>query len=415
MVPRWKTLLSIPLLMYPLVSAAADAPQIPQNVSFKTLVVIPNPIEGLTGDASGNLYTGGSIIAPSTDPCPIYRINLATKSVIKVGNVPVGPCGFSGITFNAVGDLFIADGGAGKIYRLTPKDTNPPPDTTLFVSGVPGTNGIAFDRDGNLWTGDGITGRGRVWRISSSGGVCEPSFTGCEEVFRVQPMRNGTDLGGKVSAQTGITTQGVGRQNRDFPPGTSANSLGGQDLVANGLAFNKSGDLFVADTARGAIWKVQFDRQGNIMSTMGCDETFTDNTLCLSNVFVAHPILEGADGIALDVAGNIWVDANERNAVAVVTSSGRVIEVFRNPVNGSGLRNSAADNTTILEFPASPFLLGETLCTSNSDGDRRDNSPRAQGEINGATQGKISCMNEPLIIPGMPLPIQSQSSRSRGR
>jgi sugar lactone lactonase YvrE len=412
MISRCKILLSIPLLLYPLVSAAANAPQIPQNVSFKTLIITPRPIEGLSGDGSGNLYTGGS----GSAPCPIYRINLANPSLTVVGNVPASltaSCAFAGITYNAVGDLFVADLVAGNIYRFTPNATTPP-DATLFVSGVPGTNGMAFDRDGNLWTGDGTTGRGRVWRIGSTGGVCEPSFTGCEEVFRVQPMRNGTDLGGNVMAQTGITSQGVGRQNRDFPPGTTANSSGGQDLVANGLAFDKSGDLFVADTARGAIWKVQLDRQGNLMSPTGCDTTFTADTLCLSNVFVAHPILEGADGIALDVAGNIWVDANERNAVAVVTTQGRVVEVFRNPVNdASGLRNSAADNSTILEFPTSPFLLGKTLCTSNSDGDRRDNSPRADGEINGSGQGKISCMNEPLTIQGMPLPVQSQSPRKR--
>jgi len=389
--------------LYPLVCAAADAPQIPQDVNFKTLVVIPNPIEGLTGDASGNLYTGGSISSPSTNPCPIYRINLATKSVTKVGQVPVGPCNFSGITFNALGDLFIADGGAGKIYQLTPKDTDPPPDATLLVSGVPGTNGLAFDRDGNLWTGDGTTGQGRVWRISSSGGDCSTG-AGCEEVFRIQPMRNGTDLGGQISAP------GVGRQNNSVPTNNA------QNLVANGIAFNRQGDMFVADTARGAIWKVQFDRQGNITSPRDCDDTFHKNTLCLSNVFVAHPILEGADGIALDVAGNIWVDANERNAVAVVTTQGRVVEVFRNPVNASGLRNSGADNTTILEFPTSPFLLGKTFCTSNSDGDRRDNSPRADGEINaGAGQGKISCMTEDLKIPGLPLPVGGQPSRGHGR
>jgi hypothetical protein len=253
-----------------------------------------------------------------------------------------------------------------------------------------------------------------VWRIGSTGGVCETSFTGCEEVFRIQPMAN------EVNLVSGVG--GMGRDVRALPPGqitvtdisrNAANTAGSQPLVANGLAFNKSGDLFVADTARGAIWKVQLDRQGNVKSEMGCDETFTPNTLCLSNVFVAHPILEGADGIALDVAGNIWVDANERNAVAVVTTQGRVVEVFRNPLNGSNLRNSAADNTTILEFPTSPFLLGKKFCTSNADGDRRDNSPRAQGEINGASQCKISCMNEQLKIQGLPLPVQSSNRRGR--
>jgi SMP-30/Gluconolactonase/LRE-like region len=214
---------------------------------------------------------------------------------------------------------------------------------------------------------------------------------------------------------------GVGRDVRALPPGTitvmptsrnAANTLGSQPLVANGIAFNHEGDMFVIDTARGALWKVQFDRQGNLKSPVGCDTTFTANTLCLSNVFVAHPILEGGDGIVLDVAGNVWVDANERNAVAVVTKDGRVSEIFRNPVNSANLRNSAdtaEGNTHILEFPTSPFINGKIFCTSQSDGDRRDNSPRAAGEVDAGgagARGKISCMDQELHIPGLPLPVR---------
>jgi hypothetical protein len=214
---------------------------------------------------------------------------------------------------------------------------------------------------------------------------------------------------------------GVGRDVRTLPPGTitvtptsrnAANTLGSQPLVANGIAFNQQGDLLIIDTARGALWKVQFDRQGNLNSPVGCDSTFEPDTLCLSNVFVAHPILEGGDGIALDKAGNVWVDANERNAVAVVTKDGLVVEIFRNPVNTSGLRNSAdqsVENRHILEFPTSPFISGKIFCTANSDGDRRDNSPRSAGEVDGGgagQRGKISCMDQELIIPGLQLPVR---------
>jgi hypothetical protein len=124
--------------------------------------------------------------------------------------------------------------------------------------------------------------------------------------------------------------------------------------------------------------------------------------VCLSNVFVAHPILEGGDATALDRDGNVWVAANERNAVAVVTKDKKVIEVFGNPVNlpepsefGIGLRNAgdqSVGNNHILEFPISPFITGRLLCISQSDADRRDDSPRSAGEVNaGATfDGKIS-------------------------
>lgn len=396
------------------VRAWADPPQFPQDATFTTLITMPRAIEGLTGDSSGNLYTGGS----GASPCPVWRINLTNPSLIPVGFIPsslAASCSFTGITFNDVGDLFAADGVAGRIYTFTPNASSPP-NATIFASGIPGTNGVAFDRDGNLWTSDGTTGQGRVWQLTGAGANCTPPVVNCQEVFRIQPMANEVNLIDGVG--------GVGRDVRALPPGTitvtptsrnAANTLGSQPLVANGIAFNQAGDMFVIDTARGALWKVQFDRQGNLKSPAGCDATFAPDTLCLSNVFVAHPLLEGGDGIALDRAGNIWVDANERNAVAVVTKDGRVAEVFRNPVNLSGLRNSAepsVGNNHILEFPTSPFLNGKIFCTANSDGNRRDNFPRSDGEVDGGGTtvgkdlGKISCMDQELIIPGLQLPVR---------
>ncbi len=361
------------------------------SVTFSTLVTTPLGIEGLTGDREGNLYTTGRA-GVNGMPCPVWQVSLAHPVLSTVGFVAApsatSQCSPSGLTFDAAGTLFIADGG--RVMTLRP-DAATQPTATLFAAGVPGTNGLAFDRDGNLWTGDGTTGLGRVWRISPAGAV--------REMFRIQPMRNGTALGGAVTA----IPDGVGRQARDFLPGTLTNTLGGQDLVANGLAFNEAGDLFIADTARGAIWKVSFLHNGEIKNGTGCDTTFTENTLCLGSIVLQHPQLEGIDGIALDRAGNIWADANERNAVVVVTGR-RVIDVFRNaPAAPELLRNTGP-----LEFPTSPFLLGHTFCTANSDGNRRDNSPNTAGEIGGAGQprGKISCIDERLAIGGLPLPVR---------
>jgi SMP-30/Gluconolactonase/LRE-like region len=198
--------------------------------------------------------------------------------------------------------------------------------------------------------------------------------------------------------------------------GNAANTEESAPFVAAGLAFDKDGDtLFITDTDRGAIWKATFNRNGNLKSKTGCDTTFTPNTLCLDNVFVAHPYLEGAAGIALDREGNIWVVAAERQAIVLVTKHGKVIEVFRNPVNSAGLRNSAdtaEGNKHILEYPAGIFLTGKVLCSAQRDGGFRDNSPRRVGEVNaGAAQdgpiplGKISCIDQELRIPGLRLPI----------
>ena len=401
-------LCALALVLAPLAARSDDDHRspLPRAASFTTLVITPLAIEGLTGDDAGNLYTTGRAAAGT--PCPVWRIPTSQPALVPVGSIPntSGACNPSGITFDAFGNLYVADANfGGVVWQLTANAsggfTSPVSSTDAFATGVPGTNGIAFDRDGNLWTGDGTTGQGRVWRVGASGGVCEnadpaKAFDRCEEVFRIQPMANGA---------------GVGRQASTLQP-PAPGTPNPQPLVANGVAFNHEGDLFIADTARGAIWRARFDRQGRLQSPTGCDTTFKANTLCMSNIHVAHPQLEGTDGIALDRAGNIWNSANERNAIVVVTKHRRVTEVFRNPVNASGLRNSAdptVGNNHILELPTSPFLMGTLFCTANSDGNRRDNSPNSAGEVNSGgavgTRGKISCMDQRLTIPGLPLPV----------
>jgi sugar lactone lactonase YvrE len=396
-----------------------DTLPFPKNATVTTLITTPRLIEGLTGDNHRNLYTAAS----GTPPCAVWQINIHNPSLIPVGFVvPAGGnCELGGIAFNQSGNLFVADGAAGIIYSFTPNADSPPTVTIPFASGAPGANAIAFDKKGNLWVSDGSTGQGRVWKITGPGADCTSTpAINCEEVFRVQPMANEVNLDAN-----GVG--GVGRDVRWLPVGTitvtptsrtAANTAGSFALVANGLAFDKDGDkLFIADTARGAIWQATFNR-ADLKSKTGCDTTFTPNTLCLDNVFVAHPYLEGADGIALDRDGNIWVVAVERQAVVVVTKHGKVIEVFRNPVNspsGVGLRNAgdqSVGNNHILEAPTSPFLIGKVFCTAQADFGLRDNSPRREGEVSGGQPqegpiplAKISCIDQELKIPGLRLPI----------
>ncbi|MGH7846486.1 MAG: SMP-30/gluconolactonase/LRE family protein [Candidatus Binatia bacterium] len=390
---------------------AAEPGQFPQDPTFSTLITTPLAIEGLTGDSTGNLYTTGR--ASEGTACPVWRINLNNPSLDQIGSIPTG-CGASGITLDNAGNIYIADSSSGgRIWQLTSANMNP---TIPFATGVSGTNGLAFDKQGNLWTGDGTTGQGRVWKITGSGANCAPpSPVNCAEVLRVQPMAaTGVELGLRFGsgATFGSSVTAVGRDVRTLPPGTinasraATDTAGSQPLVANGVAFTRNGDLLILDTARGAIWRAQFNSDGTLKSETDCDPVFAPGTLCLANILVAHPLIEGADGFVLDEAGNLWIDANERNAVVAVTANNRVVEIFRNqPDATTHLRNAGP-----LETPTSPFISGQTFCTSNSDGNRRDNSPNTAGEIGGPGQdrGKISCMNEPLQIPGLPLPINNE-------
>jgi sugar lactone lactonase YvrE len=369
---------------------STDVGSVGRGATFTTTFPAPLGIEGLTGDQHGNLYTAGR----GGDPfCPVWRVPAGGGAPVVIGNIPA-PCSPAGLAFDTSGRLFVANGG--EVHVLTPA-ADSPPTSTVFASGVPGANGLAFDRTGALWVSDGGTGQGRVWRVGSDGVPAE--------MFRVQPMVNDVNVVGGVG--------GVGRDVRGLPPGTvtitpngrtAADTAGSQHLVANGLAFTPDGTLLVADTARGAIWRVRLNRDGSVRSATGCDTTFPPNTLCLSNILVQHPYLDGADGIALDRAGNIWVAPNERNAVVVVTSRGDAVEVFRNPPDAT----TRLRNVGPLEFPTSPFLVGRHLCLTQSDGNRRDNAPNTAGESapTAPVRAKISCLDQPLPVAGLPLPVR---------
>ncbi len=268
-------------------------------------------VESITADAQGRLYMGdrvsGNILrVDPKSPKPEAVAHIEPRDI--AGKKVNGDA--SGVDFNREGDLFIASGPFSEVLRVRAADLNPqkPGRPQTFATGAEGANGIVFDKQGNLYISGGRSGK--IYRIGPAGGAAQlfadiPAFV------------------------------------RKLPDGKSE-----QATVANGLAFDASGALFVGDTARGAIWKISIGADGKASKPEKIAES---------------PLLEGADGIAFNRAGKLWVTANERNALVTVSTDGKVEEFAKNDSKGP------------LEFPSAIVFVGDTGYISNYDVPRRDN------------------------------------------
>jgi sugar lactone lactonase YvrE len=374
--------------------------QFPKNPSFTTYFIPAAGIEGLTGDNNGNFYVADR----TSGVCNVWKINtnIPAPNSVTVGAINAAGCGPSGLTFDRNGNLFITNGAT--IYKLTPDEISKP-SATLFAQNVPGANGVAFDKQGNLLVSDGTENKGRVWKIGPAGGADCAAEVNCEEFFRVPPRRNGTSLDGNVTAQpdgVGSVRYTVPRHNTITPT-----AIDKQDIVANGIALSADGRfIFVSDTARGAIWRVELRGNGTLRSQTNCDPTLTENTICMDSLYVAHPLLEGVDGIIFLTDGTILASVNERNAIVAIAPDKTVTDAFQNKVHPTTLlRNGRSDDPSApLEFPTSPFASGRKFCTTNADSPRRDNNPNT-GAGNGEGP-KVNCLDRNLMSSGLPLPVQ---------
>ena len=165
--------------------------------------------------------------------------------------------------------------------------------TAALIAALPSAlapNDLAFDARGNLYVSDSLAGS--IYRVTRDRSVA---------VWSADPLLSGT------FAICG-----------PFPAGP---------LGANGLAFDKHGDLFVAITSVGAIVRIPVG---------------ADGSAGVANYWVGPTCAElrGADGIRFDNEDNLYVAAN---------ILGKIVRVDPN----GGLETLAASPADPLYFPSS--------------------------------------------------------------
>lgn len=175
-------------------------------------------------------------------------------------------------------------------------------DTIQFGSGARVPNAMVLDKNGNLYISDSF--QGAIFRISNVGS-CGP---GCVvDVISHDPL---------------LATAG-------FPP-----------FGANGLALSRDQNtLFIANTGDDRVLKLD---------------------LTSKEVSVFAESINGADGLAMDRRGRLWVAANQADEVVALNEKGKIVAKL------GEFRGIRGNGTPIgLLFPASLVIVDDDIFVTN--------------------------------------------------
>jgi len=221
--------------------------------------------ESVTTDDDGNLYvTNGSSIL-KRPPGGSFAVFATLPIAAFALGVKAGP---DGCVYSVSTSLTEVEGAF--VWRVCEENA-----VELFAeldhSGAP--NDLAFGPGGSLYVTDPVLGR--IWKVSPGGA---PS------VFADHPLLDG------VAADPALL----------FRP-----------LGANGIAVDKHGkSLYVSNTDQASVVRIPL---------VGSSHT--------PEAFVQDAALRGADGVAFDRSGTLFVAVNGRDALIRIKSNGRTGEV----------------------------------------------------------------------------------------
>lgn len=263
--------------------------------------------EGLAVDKVGNVYV--SLINPAGEVVKFAPDG--TRSVLAHFAAPAfGPLG---LATDATGNVYVCDAtfdpSTAGIYRVSPDGTATRLDGT---SSMVFPNGVALDKQGNVYASDSATGS--IWKIPRGG-------TGA--IWLQDPL-----------------LQGTGAFNLPFPIG------------ANGIEFRR-GDLIVANTEVGSLVSIP---------------VLPDGSPGTPTVIADGPELFGSDGIAVGVLGDVFVAVNPQSTLVRVAPDGSTTTLatgadgLENPASlafgaGSDRKSMYVTNFAIFTSPPHPALL----------------------------------------------------------
>ncbi len=268
---------------------------------------------GMAFDAAGNLYVA----------------NLGAGTVSKVpaatGKPTIFASGFIGpnaLAFDSAGNLYVANYDTDSVSKVPAGGGTP----TTFAKGLSGPDALAFDSAGNLYVAN--LGTGTVSKVPAGGGTPTNFATGFEE-----PSGLAFDAAGNlyVTNNTGGTVSKVpagGGPSTPFATGF---------LFPVGLAFDAAGNLYV-DGGGGTVSKVP--------AGGGTPTTFATG-------------FQTPTALAFDAAGNLYVASDGLGTVSKISQT--IALAFT-------LGGTAVAGVDYSGVTASPLTLGIGQTTLNITG-----------------------------------------------
>jgi sugar lactone lactonase YvrE len=267
----------------------------------------PQLPEGLAVDRQGRLYVS---MAPTGE---IRRMAPDGSQLVTLATLRPGTGLLIGLAVDPAGTVYAAlasnnspDSDAHGVWRVAP-DGARALLAALPADGLP--NAIAFHRSGDLLVSDSLLGT--IWRVTPAGQV---------SAWARHPLLQG-DLDACPPAEL------------PFPVG------------ANGMAFNRRGDLFVANTTKALVVRIPMNADGSagmpaVFAGPGC------------------ATLDGADGLAVDAQDNLYVAVNGLDTLVRIDPTGRLQTL--------ATRAQGLDGPASLAFGATPATQRDLFITNFS-------------------------------------------------
>ena len=296
--------LATALIMLMVLMSACTTPMQQSELFLVLPEYCPTP-DGMAIASNGDLILACPNFANQTYPGCVMRIS-KDKQISKWFDVPVLPeTGLAcpmGIAFGENGDLFICDNqgwtgseegkNQGRLLRLTFDENNRIKDTIVVAYQMEHPNGVRV-RNGKIFVTQSM--------LTAHASESERRMLSGVYCFDI----NDRDIKLSNCPHDPNLLVAFFTQNVDVAYG------------ADGLDFDAEGNLYVGNFGDGAIHKLTFDADGNVISNDVWAQDLSQ--------------LRTTDGIYFDSKGNLWVADFSDNAVAVVSPNGKIRRVAQNP------------------------------------------------------------------------------------